>query len=155
MPSDTDRLVTLVLKRTSANEASVRDDIHRLKQYGINDESILKTLTMKYGDSTGPSLLNVPAITLIRAGLLIANGIEDPRSLLEADTDDIVDADVGSRSFAQAVIEGAAILLNESPTLETLREQTDLNDQSLIGELRPLMAAGIPPMRPSTTSSRC
>lgn len=145
MPSDTDRITNLVLRRTSADEKPVKDDVQRLKQYGINDESILKALTMKYGESVEPSLLDVPAVTLVRAGLLISHGIEDPRSLAAADPDDVADTDVGSKSFAKAIIEAAAIVYDDSPTLNTLRENTGADDQSIITTLRPLIAVGIPP----------
>ena len=145
MPSDTDRITDLVLRRTSAHEEAVKNDVRRLKQYGINDESILKALTMKYGESVEPSLLNVPAVTLIRAGLLISHGIEDPRSLAAADPDDVADTDVGSKAFAKAIIEAAAIVFDESSTLDTLREKTDADDQRIVTTLRPLIAVGISP----------
>ncbi len=53
---------------------------------------------MKYGESIEPSLLDVLAITLVQAGLLIANGIEDPRSLA-ADPVDVADTDVSESSL--------------------------------------------------------
>jgi len=145
MPSDTDRITDLVLRRTSATEGAVKDDVQRLKQYGIDDESILKALTMKYGESVEPSLLDVPAVTLIQAGLLISHGIEDPRSLAAANPDDVADTDIGSKSFAKAIIEAAAIVFDESPTLDSLREKTDADDQRIVTTLRPLIAVGIPP----------
>ncbi|RNJ22604.1 hypothetical protein [Halosegnis longus] len=132
----------------------MKDDVQRLKQYGINDEAILKALTMKYGKSVEPSLLDVPAVTLVRAGLLISHGIEDPRSLAAADPDDVADTDVGSKSFAKAIIEAAAIVYDDSPTLNTLRKKTDADDQSIITTLRPLIAVGIPRAKQPVTWQR-
>jgi len=145
MSSDVDRLIDLVLRRTTADAGAVRDDVRRLKQYRIDDESIMKALTLKHGDRTGSSLLDVPGVTLTRAGLLIANGIEDPASLAMAGPSDVVKTDVGSESFAEAIVEAATIVRNESPILDTLREATDVDDRHIISTLRPLVAAGIPP----------
>lgn len=145
MSSDTDRLVNLLLQRTSADENAVREDVRRLKQYGIDDESVLKTLTMKYGDAPSLSLLDVPAVTLVRAGLLVSHGIQGPRALATADPNRVTDAILGSRSLAEALVEAAAIVHDDSSALDTLREETDVSDRQIVDVLRPLVTDGIPP----------
>ncbi|WP_200530878.1 putative phosphothreonine lyase domain-containg protein [Halorubrum sp. LN27] len=145
MPSDIDQLTTLACRRTSAAEEDIRDDIRQLKQYGVGDEAILKTVSIKYNNTETISLLDVPSVTFPRAGLLVENGIEDVRSLAAADPSSVANADIGSKSMAESIIEGAKIILNDSDVLDRLQNETDISDTQLVKHLRSLISDGIPP----------
>lgn len=144
------KIAKIIVNRTGGRERDVVNDVERLQQYGLHREPILKALAQKYDEGGSQTLLEVPGVGVVRAALLIANDIETPRVLSSATVGEVAAIELGSEGYAKAIIETSSMILDESPTLDQIRSETDVTDETIISTLRPIATAGKPPSEVTT-----
>lgn len=145
MVTDAEQIAQIIARRTEGSEGNILAEARKLGEYGFSRESILKTLGLKYDDTGNKTLFDVPGVDVVRAAALIEEGYETPRRVANASSDEIERLEYIGSDTGRAIVETSAVLLDESPTLNRLRKETDYTDRDLVDLLRPIAAAGIPP----------